>query len=120
LPEIATDTLSGDFTVMLPPGKYSMGVTANGYKAQELAFPIKDKQVLEQRISLAPAAAPAVPTTAPAVPTVAPKIPTAAPEAPTAAPAAPTSSAKPGAPRPELKPNMPVFTPETPAGTTKP
>ena len=51
---------------MLPPGKYTMTVSAEGYLTKELTFALKDKQVLEQPFGLEKKAPPAAPATLPA------------------------------------------------------
>jgi hypothetical protein len=65
LPAIAADSLTGEFTAVLPPGKYTMIVSAGGYTPKELPLTIKDKQVLEQPFKLEKTAGPAAPAILP-------------------------------------------------------
>ncbi len=66
LPAIAADSLTGEFTAVLPPGKYTMTVSADGYAPKEQNYTIKDKQVLEQPFKLEKTAGPAAPLMLPA------------------------------------------------------
>ncbi|MBI5806222.1 carboxypeptidase regulatory-like domain-containing protein [candidate division TA06 bacterium] len=93
----STDPVSGQYLAKLVPGNYSLTVGAPGYVSQNLALAIKDKEDLQQIVSLQPLVQAAVPPK-PVTPSVTsaqikPKPVTAKPPlaAPTVKPATPAT-----------------------------
>jgi hypothetical protein len=100
----STDPVSGQYLAKLAPGNYTLTVGAPGYISQNITMAIKDKDDLQQSISLQPLVQAAVPPR-PVVPSVTPaapvkprpaaaKIPVVKPSTTPAAPAAPKVSAE--------------------------
>jgi len=116
LPEFAANSQTGEFSNDVPPGKYSLSVTANGYRSQNIELTVKDRKeavsdIVLDRIASAPMASttnsrrsyqpPAV--TAPVTPEPSPAV--TSPRATTPAPtAAPPKAEKPKASTPAPKP----------------
>ncbi|MBI4726043.1 carboxypeptidase regulatory-like domain-containing protein [candidate division TA06 bacterium] len=98
-----TDPTTGQYLARLVPGNYTLTVGAPGYISQNVALTVKDKDHLQQNVSLQPLVQAAVPPQ-PAAPSVAPipikpkpvaaKPPAAARPARPATPAAPRMSAE--------------------------
>jgi hypothetical protein len=105
LPEFSADPASGEFASQVPPGKYSLSVTAPGYQAQTLELTVRDRKDLASDIRLQPdrPAALAARTQRPA-----PPVPAGAPPEPArsaaAAPAAPRAAAPKAEPKPAAAP----------------
>jgi hypothetical protein len=118
LPELKSDGNSGEFTTLVPPGKYKLVAKADGYADKEIDFAIRDKDNQTPQFVMYPAgmapAAPAVAAVKPAprtsVPAEETMIASLPPAAATSEPRLPTPPPK---PRP-VRVTMPAATPAAP------
>ena len=55
LPEFSADPNTGEFTALVPPGKYKLAATADGYAAKEVALTVKDRDNQTTQFTLLPA-----------------------------------------------------------------
>ena len=72
LPDLTSDGNSGEFTTLVPPGKYKLVAKADGYADKEIDLAIKDKENQTPQFVMSPAgmapAAPAIETTVASLP----------------------------------------------------
>ena len=116
LPELKSDTGSGEFTTQVPPGKYKLVATADGYADKEIDFSIKDKDNQQPQFVMLPAGM------APAAPTVAasPRASAPARETTVASLSPAPAASEPHLPQPPPKPRLvrmttPAASPATPS-----
>jgi len=96
LPQFNSNPQTGEYSTLVPPGKYNLSVTADGYRSQNMELTTRDRKEVVNNLTLQPiASAPVAYNTTPAVsaPPPAPK-PTVTREKPKAAAPKPTASAK--------------------------
>ncbi len=65
LPEFNSDPSTGEYNSLTPPGKYSLSVTASGYRSENLEATVKDRQEVVNDIFLKPLAATVATSNAP-------------------------------------------------------
>ena len=103
LPDLTSDGNSGEFTTLVPPGKYKLVAKADGYADKEIDLAIKDKENQTPQFVMSPAG---MAPPAPAIETTVASLPPA------------TASAEPRLPAPPPRPRPVRVT--TPATTAAP
>ncbi len=56
LPQFSADPLTGEYTSNVPPGKYNLSITADGYQSQSIEITAKDRKEIINDLALQPTA----------------------------------------------------------------
>ncbi|MBU1357026.1 MAG: hypothetical protein KJ620_10715 [Candidatus Edwardsbacteria bacterium] len=56
LPEFSANPQSGEYSTLIPPGKYNLSVTADGYRSQNMVLTTRDRKEVVNDLTLQPIA----------------------------------------------------------------